>query len=420
MALRKVALLNSPISMNLSSNGFASSQNGAQSHGLSIAVVDPDFERRSAVTSILCALRPNGGMPKVTPLTEVADSQMLLNQGYDVVLMAVDKDREAALTTIEALCRAGNITPMAYSQTSEDDLLIRCMRIGVREFLLYPFGAGVIEEAFNRTASRGQLVPDTKKVIGKSFAFLGAKGGSGVTTAACNFALTLAQESRRKTLLVDLDLPLGDAALTLGITSDFSTLDALREAERLDTTFLTKLLTQHKSGLYVLGAPGRYLRLPASESGIDNLVSVATKSFDYVVIDTGSHWELTETRLFDMVSTVFLVTQVGIAELRNSNRLITGCLQPYSAKLEIVLNRYTAEMFGIDNNAIESALTRPAHWKIPNDFPTVRMMQNNAEPLRESNIQRAIKKMAATASGQLDDSQDKKKRRFGFLGLSGA
>jgi len=406
--------------MDLNSNGHASSLNGAGGHALSIAVVDSDFERRSTVSSILCSLRSNGVTPKVTPLSDVANSQMLMNQGFDVVLIAVDKNGEGALRTIEALCRAGTSTPMAFSQTSQDDLLIRCMRAGVREFLLYPFATGVLEEAFSRTASRGQLVPDTRKVIGKSFAFLGAKGGSGVTTAACNFAVTLAQESKRKTLLIDLDLPLGDAALSLGITSDFSTLDALREADRLDGTFLAKLLTHHKSGLYVLPAPGRYLRLPASDTGIDNLISVASKSFDYVVVDAGSRWELTDTRLFDMVSVLFLVTQVGIAELRNSNRLITGCLQAYNAKLEIVLNRYTAEMFGIDDNAIESALTRPAHWRIPNDFPAVRQMQNTAEPLRESNIQRAIKKMATTASGMLEDNPDKKKKRFGLFGLSGA
>jgi pilus assembly protein CpaE len=147
------------------------------------------------------------------------------------------------------------------------------------------------------------------------------------------------------------------------------------------------------------------------------LIEIACKSFDYVVIDAGSKWELTETRLFDMVSTIFLVTQVGVAELRNSNRLITSCLQAYSSKLEIVLNRYTAEMFGIDDAAIESALTRTPQWKIPNDYPTVRQMQNTAEPLKVSKIQRAIKNMASSASGIVQEDQNKKKK-FGLFGLA--
>jgi pilus assembly protein CpaE len=385
-----------------------------------VAVVDPDFERRSAVSSVIHALRNNGAIPRVTPLSDLANTSVMLNQGFDIVLVAVDQEKETALRTVETLCRAGSATPMAYSARTDDDMLIRCMRAGVREFLLYPFAPGVIEEAFSRTASRVQLAPDTRKAaVGKSFVFLGAKGGSGVTTAACNFAVALAQEPNRSTLLIDLDLPLGDAALSLGVSNEFSTLEALREAERLDATFLNKLLAKHKSGLRVLGAPGRYLRLPAPGEAVNHLMNVASKTFDYVVVDAGSKWELTDTRLFDMVSTVFLVTQVGVAELRNSNRLITGCLQPYSAKLEIVLNRYTAEMFGIDDSAIESALTRPAQWRIPNDYPAVRRMQNTAEVMKESSIQRAIKKMAVSASGFTDDSQDKKKK-FGLFGLSRA
>jgi pilus assembly protein CpaE len=409
--------LQSPESNSSTSNQSQGNSFGGQLPALSIAVVDSDFERRNAIAGIVNALRISGKTPRVTMLPDVGNSQMMMNQGFDVVLMAVDKEKEVALRTIEALCRSGTATPMAYSQRTDDDLLIRCMRAGVREFLLYPFGAGILEEAFGRTSSRGQLTPDTKKVVGKSFVFLGAKGGSGVTTAACNFAVSLAQESKRSTLLIDLDLPLGDAALSLGVTSEFSTIEALREAERLDATFLAKLLSKHKSGLHILGAPGRYLRLPPPGTAVDQLISVACKSFEYVVVDAGSKWELTDTRLFDMISTVFLVTQVGVAELRNSNRLITGCLQPYTSKLEIVLNRYTAEMLGIDDAAIESALTRPASWRIPNDYPAVRQMHNTAEPLRESNIQRTIKKMATTASGLLEDVQEKKKR-FGIFGLA--
>jgi pilus assembly protein CpaE len=384
---------------------------------ISIAIVDANVERRIAVTSALYALARNGTAPQITPLSDNGNSQTLIDQGFDVILVAVDRDKEAALETIEALCHAGTTTPMAYSDRTDDELLIRCMRAGVRDFLFYPFAEGVLEEAFSRMASRSQLTPDTTKAAGQSFVFLGAKGGSGVTTAACNFAVSLAQESKRRTLLIDLDLPLGDASVTLGVHSEFSTLDALQQAERLDSAFLAKLLAKHKSGLHVLTSPGRYLRIPSPGAAVDQLITIATQSFDYVVVDAGSKWELTHTHLFEMVSKIYLVTQVGVAELRNSNRLITGCLQPYGSKLEIVLNRYTAELFGIDDASIEKALTRPAQWRLPNDYPTVHRMRVTAEPMKESNIKRAIMKMAATASGLLEQPEEKKKR-FGLFGLA--
>ncbi len=410
--------MDSPVTLNLNHHNPTRSPNGRNGHAraLSIAVVDPLLERRNAVVSILCGLRTHAVMPKVTNL-QSANSEVLLSQGFDVVLLAVDGNPEGALKTIEALSHSGVVTPMAYSEKTNDDLLIRCMRAGVREFMIYPFAPGVIEDAFSRTQSRGQLAPDTKKVAGKSFVFLGAKGGSGVTTAACNFAISMAQESRRSTLLIDLDLPLGDAALSLGMTSDSSAVDALRDPQRIDSVFLQQLATQHSSGLFVLGAPGKFQRAEITTEAVEKLVMVASRTFDYVVIDAGSRWDLVGTRVFDIVSTIYLVTQVSIAELRNANRLIVGCLQAYSSKLEIVLNRYKAEVFGIGVEAIEGALTRPADWRIPNDYPAVREMQNTAVPLalKPSGIQRAIQVMARIASGLPAEQQ---KKRFGLFGTT--
>ena len=223
-----------------------------------------------------------------------------------------------------------------------------------------------------------------------------------MTTAACNFAISMAQESRRSTLLIDLDLPLGDAALNLGITSEFSAMDALREPDRLDSQFLQQLAARHSSGLFVLGAPGKFLRTEIADCGdreIDHGCRQShSKTWSSMLVHAGN---LAETRLFDFASTIYLVTQVSISELRNANRLIIGCLQPYSSKLEIVLNRYKSEMFGIGAETIDGALTRQADWRIPNDYSAVREMQNTAVPLalKRSGIQQAIQVMARIASG---------------------
>ena len=96
-------------------------------------------------------------------------------------------------------------------------------------------------------------------------AFLGAKGGDGVTTLACNFAVSMAKESGQSTLLIDLDLPLGDAALNLGVVAEYSTINALQNAARLDSAFLSKLLVKHSSGVSVLAAPGKFPQFEASQ-----------------------------------------------------------------------------------------------------------------------------------------------------------
>ena len=128
---------------------------------------------------------------------------------------------------------------MVYSVKADPELLVRCMRAGAREFLTLPLshehhgrGAGA---RLGATAARRR---QPKKAAGRLLAFLGAKGGDGVTTLACNFAVSLAKESGQSTLLIDLDLPLGDAALNLGIVAEYSTINALQNAAGWIRAFL--------------------------------------------------------------------------------------------------------------------------------------------------------------------------------------
>jgi pilus assembly protein CpaE len=108
---------------------------------------------------------------------------------------------------------------------------------------------------------------------------------------------------------------------------------------------------------------------------------------------------------------VYLVTQVSISELRNANRLITELFSSSSRKLEVVLNRFTPRSLVIDEGNIAKALTRPANWKIPNDYPAVRRAQDTATPLSlaDSPISRVIRDMARAAAN-MSPTPNKKKR----------
>jgi MinD-like ATPase involved in chromosome partitioning or flagellar assembly len=252
---------------------------------------------------------------------------------------------------------------------------------------------------------------------------MGAKGGDGVTTLACNFAVSLAQESGQSTLLIDLDLPLGDAALNLGVFAQYSAISALQNANRLDSSFLSTLLVKHSSGVSVLAAPGKFPPFPASNEAIDKLVAVARQGFDNVVIDMGSRHDLMETSIFKDGSTIYLVIQAGIAGLRNANRLISQYFTNEVPKLEIVINRYHSRSSNITDEQITRALTRPAQWKIPNDYAAVRRMQHTAVPLalEDSPISRLIRQMSRSACG-LPPIQEKglgeKKPAFSLRSLS--
>jgi pilus assembly protein CpaE len=295
-------------------------------------------------------------------------------------------------------------------------MLVRCMRAGAREYLIQPIAPGTIAEALVRASVRRPVKRASNKALGKLLVFAGAKGGSGVSTIAGNFAVALARESGHSTLLLDLDLPLGAAALDLGISSQFSTINALQNIARLDSHFLSTLLTKHSSGLSVLSAPDQYTQVNVTDDAIGKLLTVARQDFDYVVIDAGSSTRINCKPLLEGASTLYFITQIGISELRNSNRLISEIFMHLGPRLEIVLNRFTPSSLGIDEESIQKALTRPAAWKIPSDFRTVQRAQNTATPLAlgDSAIAEVIRHMARTACG-LSPVSDRKKK-FSLFG----
>ena len=198
---------------------------------LTIALIGPDQQRRGAVAIALTGLQ--AGVTREFPTyPELDEVPRMLEDNYDVMIVDLDSNPEYALDLVETICSSGSPTVMVYSAQSDSELLVRCMRAGAREFLIQPFAPGTIAEALVRASVRRPSARPAKKTAGRLFVFLGAKGGSGVTTLACNFAVSLAAESSQNTLLIDLHLPLGDAALDLGITAQYSTVNALQNADR--------------------------------------------------------------------------------------------------------------------------------------------------------------------------------------------
>ena len=381
---------------------------GAES--MSIALIGPDEERRRAVAIALseCAGADVREFSAYPPSLD--DLPKLVERYSDAVIIDLDSDAEYTLEMVEHLCVRGVTTVMVYSTKADPDLLMRCMRAGAREFLTIPLVRGVIAEALVRASARRPAPRISKKASGRLLVFMGSKGGVGTTTLACNLAVALARESGQSTLLIDFDLPLGDAALNLGIVSDYSIVNALDAYNRLDGSFLSKLLVTHSSGVSVLPSPGRFVPSEMSAEAIGRLVTVARQEFENVVVDAGSGLGFMKTALFREASAVYLVTLTGIAELRNANRLITQYFSGGKPKLEIVLNRDETTALGVSEEHVTKALTRPVQWKIPDDYPLARRMQVEATPLvlGDSQISRALKQMASAVTGKAM-SQGKKK-----------
>lgn len=382
---------------------------------LTVALIGPDENRRSSVAEALAGPLV-GARRELNFYPDLEEAQKLIERNFDVVIVDLDSNPEVALDLVEAICSSTMATVMVYSAGADAELMIRCMRAGAREFLTQPFAQGKLAEALVRASARRSATRTAKKADGKLLVFWGAKGGAGVTTLSSTFAVWLARESQKKVLFIDFDLPLGDAALALGVSGQYSTVEALQNSHRLDANFLGRLLIQHESGLSVLSSPGKLVRADTSKEAIDKLLWTARQDFDYIVVDSGSNLDLIDTALFDLDAVVYLITDVNIPELRNANRLITEWLATDGRRLEIVLNRYTNSSLGVDDDHIAKALTRHAQWRIPDDQGAARRMQATPATvaLSESPVAGILRQMARVACG-MPATPEKKKSRLGIF-----
>ncbi len=387
-----------------------------KSRSLSVGLVGANDANRLAITRELSG-------PEVGVLRDYYlhfDENKVIAEKHDAVIIELDHDLEGALALVTNLTRARVPTVMVYSAHYETELTVKALAAGAHEFLTVPLEPGVMSGALVRALAR-RPVSSTMDESGELFVFFGVKGGVGVTTVASNFALLLARESGKRTLLIDFDLPLGDIALNLGLTGKYSTLDALENVTRLDGHFLSNLVQLGGENLWVLAAPGHFMTMEFNSKAIDKLIAVAMEDFDFVVVDSGSRLNFIETNLYRLAATIYMVSQTGIPELRNANRLMGQFPAHGRPRLQVVINRHAASFHSFDENTIEKALTRPVDWNIPNDYGAAMQMQNTASPLafEDTPIANVIRKMARTACGlpELPETVEPAEKKGGLFGI---
>ncbi len=206
------------------------------------------------------------------------------------------------------------------------------------------------------------------------------KGGSGKSVVSTNLAVAAATHAGKKTLLIDLDLQFGDAAIMLGLAPDNTVRELLGTPTALDGEKLGVYTERHGSGVDVLPAPMNPEDAElVGEEAIRSLLQVARETYDFVVVDTAPFFYGPMLATLDQTDQLLLLCNPDVPTLKNV-RLTLKTLELLSFpedRLRIVLNRASANL--MDRGDVEAALDRKVDWVLPLD-PSVPLAVNGAMP----------------------------------------
>ena len=310
--------------------------------------------------------------------------QSLRRLSPELVIVDLQDDPDLGVKFIQFLMEGGSGQKViAAGPTLEPELLLAAMRAGISDYLTKPVSVEALAEAVERTTQQLGRTPGARQP-GQVYTFFSSKGGSGSTTIATNFAIVLHKLSGRRTLLVDLDLELGEVALLLGAQPRFNFVDMVQNFHRMDSGLLASYIEQHESGVHLLSAPFHPDRAEVvSGDEIRRILHFLRQHYDYVVVDTSKSFSPATLAAIDQSDLVFLVANLDLPSLRNIQRglpMLRRVLARGEDQLRLVINRFQSEG-DISLEDVSRTLGLKVFWTLSNDYEAVVDSINTGKPI---------------------------------------
>ena len=135
---------------------------------------------------------------------------------------------------------------------------------------------------------------------------------------ATNLAGTLVRHHVKRTLLVDLDLQFGDAALVLGVEPERTIYDLIHSPGMLDAAKLAGYVVHHPAGFDLLPAPLRPEDAElVTDEGVARLLAVARDEYEAIVVDTSSTFTGATLAAVDVARTLVMLVGPDVASLKD-------------------------------------------------------------------------------------------------------
>lgn len=283
----------------------------------------------------------------------------------DLIIVECEGTHEQILADVEKialLCDKG--TKAVIVGAHNDVKLYRgLLERGVSEYLSAPVSPADII----RTIAK--LYSDESAPIGRTVAFMGARGGVGSSVISHHIAYCIAQKMERETYLLDFDFTFGTAGLNFDQVLPPALADTLRSAQRVDDVFLKRLVISCSDSLFLLPAPNT-LRGESRVSAEAAMQIVDTARFlaPYVIVDLPNTWDETAKNVIRVADEVVITAIPELISLRNAKLLVDSIkkLRPNDVSPKLILNYCGVPKYPeVDDVEFERLLDIPILAKIP-------------------------------------------------------
>ncbi len=301
----------------------------------------------------------------------------------EIVLMDVNMPVMDGIQATETLAQeAPNSPVIIMSVQGERDYLRRAMQSGAREFLIKPFSGDELIASIRRVY---QLEQKKESFLAK-------------TSAA---TVSMANETKSKVALVDLDLQFGDIGVLLNLDHSQGITDLIENIDHMDPDFIREIMVDGPFGIKVLLPPiSPELADLVTVDHVRRIFSELRKIFDYIIVDSSAHLGEINLEVLDHADRVVVVTSLSIPAIKNTKLAlkIFDSLSIPPERVVLLLNKSDAHS-EFNKESVEANLRFPIAGQIPNDPKLVINSINRGNPFvtthPESEISQRIRELVA-------------------------
>lgn len=275
-------------------------------------------------------------------------------ENISLVLLEYEGDNEQTLEQVnEVLTLSKGIPLYVLLKQKNVDFIIEASHQGVVGFIECP------NEVFNILSILHMQDRRRQGKNGNVSSLFSLKGGVGCTALAANIASHLNDMTLERTVLVDLNTPLGDVPLYLGMEDKrlYSITDFVYNLNRFDENLIYKSLNRHESGLYLLSLPSEVGELDSLNGEvIKTVIQTLRRYYDHVIIDCASDLSALTLSCLDESDNIVLVAEPSLSSLRSVNSVIqlTQKLGFLEESIKLIINRNTTHNDEMMDEVIEA------------------------------------------------------------------